>query len=412
MTNPALATDTFNGRVYKDTLPDCPILTEHGWSGPFEAPSVTTINKAADRSGGLDLWKRRTVAEWAIDNTHVWPQLEDHKINPDLWVETVDRWANQAGWSGRGPKSVYRRAIDEYRAAAAAGDREACEAWHRKLAVDVCAAAPDRHAREKAQQGTDLHKVMEDVAHGRTPVALLPEDQVHIDQVKEWCDRWQPEFVHAERSVFSRTHGYAGTPDAFVKLPGIGTVVADWKRQTQVYDQVAYQLAPYAHADYLIDGNLVHTRRPIPDLVGGVVVHFPPDGSAAKVHPVELDGAMDVFLHTLELHKVKNEKRVKDPVDAPSPIPGDPDMRAQLQARIALYRAFYADTGILLWVSTHWPDGVPTLKQSDAHTAAELARIHRLLDQAEAEHQIPFDPPVVDGPSKSNSNDNSKVTAA
>lgn len=391
MTAPPLAVDTNTGRVYKDTLADCDLLRAHGWAGPFQAPSVTTINNAADRKGGLDLWKRRTVAEWAVDNTDTWVELDVHPVNPDKWERTVKKWADFAGWRGRGATSVYAKAIYEYQAAYDTGHRDACHAWHRKLLVDIIAAAPDRHARDKAQQGTDLHRIIEDVAHGRAPVALTPDDRAHVDQVKEWCDRWQPEFVHAEKPVFSRTHGYAGTPDAFVKLPGIGMVVADWKRQDKPYDQVAYQLAPYARADYLIAG-LAPARQPLPDLVGAVVVNFPPDGAPAQVRPVKpalLDRAWDVFLHTLPLHHDRNTRYLDDPVDPPSPIPGDPDRRAQLEARVAIYKAFYEDTGIMFWLSRHWPD-FPTLRKSKDHTAAQLAEIERLLDRAEAEHGLPF----------------------
>lgn len=393
MTAPALATDGFNGRTYGDTLPDCDLLRAHGWSGHFTAPSVTAINKAADRSGGLDLWKRRTVAEYTIDHTHIWPGIEDHKVNADQWEKTVRTYGDLAGWKGRGKTSVYARALSEYQAAVDAGDKDACEQWHRKLAVDLCAAAPDRHAREKAQQGTDLHKVMEDIAQGRTPVALLPDDQVHIDQVKAWCDAWQPEFIHSEQSVFSRTHGYAGTPDAFVKLPGIGTVVADWKRQPSPYDAVAYQLAPYARADYVIVSGGAYRRVAVPETVGAVVVNFPPDGSPAQVRPVKpalMEQAWDVFLHTIPLHADRNTKYLDDPVDAPAVIPGDPDRRAFLKARIELLRDFYADTGVVMWIAANWPVGIPTLKQADDHTADQLAAIGRLLDRAEAEHEIPF----------------------
>jgi hypothetical protein len=414
MTSPKLAVDGFNGRVYKDTLADCPLLEQHGWTGPFEAPSVTTINNAADRKGGLGLWQRRTVAEWAVDNVDTWVELETHGVNADQWERTVKKWAGFAGWTGRGAKSVYARALAEYQAACDAKDRDVCLAWHRKLLIDMVAAAPDRHAREKAQQGTDLHKIIEDVAHGRTPVALMPDDQAHIDQVKEWCDRWQPEFLHAERSVFSRSHGYAGTPDAFVKLPGLGTVVADWKRQPNPYDAVAYQLAPYAHADYLIDG-LAPARQALPELVGAVVVNFPPDGTPAQVRPVKpalLAQAWEVFLHTIHLHHDRNTRYFDDPVDAPTPTPGDPDLRAQLEARIAIYRAFFEDTGIMFWLSRHWPD-YPTLKKSKDHTAGQLAEIERLLDRAEAEHGLPLPLDLNTAPTTNTSNDHSnKETAA
>ena len=415
MTAPKLAVDGFNGRVYKDTLADCDLLRANGWTGPFEAPSVTTINKAADRSGGLDLWKRRTVAEWAVDNTEVWVELEVHGVNANQWETTVKKWAEFAGWRGRGAKSVYARALAEYQAAVDTGDRDACLAWPRKLLVDMVAAAPDRHAREKAQQGTDLHRVIEDVAHGRTPVALLPEDQAHIDQVKEWCDRWQPEFVHAEKSVFSRTHGYAGTPDAFGRLPGRGVVVADWKRQPAPYDAVAYQLAPYAHADSLIAG-LAPTRQPLPDIVGAVVVNFPPDGTPAQVRPIKpalFDRAWQTFLHTIHLHHDRNTKYLNDPVEAPTPVPGDPDRRAQLEARIAIYQTFFRDTGIMFWLSRHWPD-YPTLKKWDGHTAGQLAEIEQLLDRAEAEHGLPLPLDLNTAPNHNpNSNDhNNKETAA
>lgn len=394
MTAPKLAVDGFHGRVYKDTLADCPILEQHGWSGPFEAPSVTNVNNVADKGGGLDLWKRRTVAEYAIDNTDEWVELDVHPVNPDKWEATVKRLAERAGWRGRGAKSVYVRALAEYQQAYDGKDRDACLAWHRKLMVDLIAAAPDRHAREKAQQGTGLHKVFEDVANGRTPVALFPGDQAHIDQVRDFFDRWQPEIICCEQSVFSRRHGYAGTPDTFLKLPSVGPVLADLKRRGGSYDGIAYQLAPYAEADYMITAGIGAHRAPVPQVVAAAEINFPPEPDEdgrfrpAQVIPVDLDGAMDVFLGRLNEFHDKKRKRLRDPLDVPAVIPGDPDKRAHLETRVACLKAWYRDAA--LWASAHWPEGVPTLKQSGGHTAAELDLIEQVLNDAEAACEVPF----------------------
>jgi hypothetical protein len=395
---------------YGDRLEDCDLLRAHGWTGHFVGvPSVTKINRIIEAGGGLDTWKRRTVAEYAMDNTEVWPTIEDAKPNADRWETMVKQYGTMAGWKGRGPKSVYARALAEYQLAYDAKDLDACHAWQRKLAVDLIAEAPNRHARLKAQDGELLHKALEDAAAGRTTPCLLPEEKAIVDQAHRWLDKWQPEFQHCEKSVFSRTHGYAGTPDAFVKLPGHGLVLADWKRKGADHDDVAYQLVAYQRADYLITGNaIMQHREGIPQVDGCVVVRFPPDGGDGIVRPVETtDRMFDRFLSRLEEHNDRNVKTLGDPIEPPSVMPGDPAKRAEIAGCIEILKAFYPAAATAL--AQRWPEGLPTLKKFDGHNANQLARIQQTLDAVEAEHQIPFG--YADG-SNSNINSNTNEKAA
>jgi hypothetical protein len=71
-------------------------------------------------------------------------------------------------------------------------------------------------------------------------------------QFEAFRDRYNPEFVDSEFTVWSETHGYAGTADLFMKMNGAG-ILADTKTGKNVYPEVAMQLAALDKADFILD---------------------------------------------------------------------------------------------------------------------------------------------------------------
>ncbi|MET9959318.1 hypothetical protein ABZ128_09550 [Streptomyces sp. NPDC006326] len=152
-------------------------------------------------------------------------------------------------------------------------------------AIDYLKNAHRRTSKAAADLGSTAHDLFERQARGE----VIKLRHVHVD-VKphvQWFDQFlqeiQPKFLHMEETVWSDTYGYAGSFDAIAEVDG-EVVVLDWKTSKSVYDSVALQLSAYRYADRIIrasDGESI----PMPDLVGGAVLHVRSEGW--KLVPVE-----------------------------------------------------------------------------------------------------------------------------
>jgi hypothetical protein len=201
--------------------------------------SVTTIIGGGIPKPALKAWGERTVAEFAVDRRDEWDRMD------------------------------------------------------RSEAVDWLKRAPFRATDKAAAQGTDVHAWAEAHVLGQPvpdpPAHLVP----YCNAFRAFLDEWQPEFVMTEATVYSRTHGYAGTCDFIARLPGLGVVLGDYKTGKGVYPEVALQLAAYRHAEFvgLPDG----TEEPLPTIDSCAVLHITPKGY--EVIPVDAGPvAFDLFL--------------------------------------------------------------------------------------------------------------------
>ncbi|HVE24376.1 MAG TPA: hypothetical protein VNC22_03185 [Sporichthya sp.] len=180
----------------------------------------------------------------------------------------------------------------------------------RQAAIDFLKGAPRRFTSKAADVGTDAHDVFEKMARGETPGRMHPELKVYADHFSAFLDEFQPEFLHLEQTVWSETHGYAGSFDAIMKVDG-EIVGADWKTtRSGVHAEVAIQLAAYRFADYILDPE-TSDQIDIPKWTGGAVFHVRPEGWSLV--PVRCDEA--VFEYFLHLRRVFEwDREVKDTV--------------------------------------------------------------------------------------------------
>ena len=186
-------------------------------------------------------------------------------------------------WSA---KMVAEFAVDNFTAYSALvmnGQRDA--------AIDLLKAAPRRYTKSRADVGTEVHDIYEQLARGENP-RVHPDLQFYVDHFHAWADKFQPEFLFNEETIWSDTHRYAGSFDFIAKIEG-EIVVGDFKTTKSTYPEVALQLSAYAHADHIVrpDG----AKVPLPKITGGAVFHVNDEG--AEFIPVRVDDEVfEVFL--------------------------------------------------------------------------------------------------------------------
>jgi hypothetical protein len=92
-----------------------------------------------------------------------------------------------------------------------------------------------------------------------------------------WVERYHPKFYASEFTVWSDTHGYAGTADLGAWI-GQGAnaplVLIDHKTGNGVYPDTAMQLAALSHADVILQDD--GTETPIPHFDRYAILHIRP----------------------------------------------------------------------------------------------------------------------------------------
>lgn len=181
-------------------------------------------------------------------------------------------------------------------------------AGEHSAAVDMLKRSPDRDTAQAAAAGTEVHDLFERMAKGEEVGRIHPDLTPYVGIFKGFEEQFKPEFLYLEETVWSETHGYAGSFDFMAKVtdpdpepdgPERVTVIGDWKTtRSGVHEEVALQMTAYKNADYIIlpDGSTVD----IPELDGGIVVHARPEGG--QVVPARIDD--DLFEFFLALRKI------------------------------------------------------------------------------------------------------------
>jgi len=199
----------------------------------------------------------------------------------------------------------------------------------RKAAVDWLKGAPNRDTGKSAEDGTAVHDLCEKLAKGIPTGPIHPDYVPYIDNFKTFLDKFQPEFLFLEDTVWNEEHGYAGSFDWIAKIQG-ETVLGDNKTtRSGVHAEVALQLAAYANADYILklvepeptpttveEPSLV--KVDLPKLDGAAVLHLRPD--TCSLVPISI--RPEVYETFLTLLKVRAwEKDLsKSVLGAPIPI--------------------------------------------------------------------------------------------
>lgn len=161
-------------------------------------------------------------------------------------------------------------------------------------AVDWLKGAPRRDTAAAADLGTAAHDLFERMARGESVGRVSPELEPFVRHFQDFLDTVQPEYHFQEETVWSDTHGYAGSFDALATIEGETIFLDNKTTRSGVHEQVGLQLAAYRFADHIIrpDGG----RVPLPKATGGAVVHIRPEGWSLV--PIRCDEEIfDYFLH-------------------------------------------------------------------------------------------------------------------
>lgn len=130
-----------------------------------------------------------------------------------------------------------------------------------------------------ANRGTEVHRLAEDLIHGRT-VQAADEIAGHVEAYAKFLDEFQVTPVHVEFSIASHRYGYAGTGDLIADLQtttGPVRALMDLKtNRSGIYGETALQMAAYRYADVLIEAD--GTEIPMPEVAACFAIHVRGDG--------------------------------------------------------------------------------------------------------------------------------------
>ena len=252
--------------------------------------------------------------------------------------------------------------------------------------------------KKKARQGTARHGISEQVDTGEITLESIPEPvRSDIAAYRAALDAAGVEVLQVEGYVlhdsllvggrFDRIVSFGSTP----KILDIKTGSLDWGGV-----KMAAQLYGYASAPWRYDPK-TETCTPMPemDLDVGLVAHVPTGQARCDLYWVDLAVGKRAFELAVEIREVRKLKDVFDPWKPGSRFDSLIERRTNLAARI---QTLAIEPDALPRLAALWPPDLPTLKQSQAHTAEQLSTIDELINQVEREFEIPF------GPTDPNSN--------
>lgn len=247
--------------------------------------------------------------------TYAWPPQPPHELEVISVTSATKSLAKPflIGWAA---KMAAECAVEDHAIIGAMLDKK-----NVKGALDYIKQARFRDAGGKADRGTIVHAAVEaylagkeiDPAHVQhqleeraVPEALWKATFKMIDGMLEFLFDFEPEILWSEATVYSRTHGYAGTADLIGKIrigKSVLPAIIDIKTGKRIYDDTAMQLAAYARADFVgLDDGSEATLLPRGGAIRhGLVVRPTASGKYEHANFDLTDEVFDKFLACLEL---------------------------------------------------------------------------------------------------------------
>ena len=163
------------------------------------------------------------------------------------------------GWAAKTERELCLQAACALWDEAPTGTKMSAMAYRATLEARI--GKQKAHARELAKAGeigSQVHSLIE--WNLRRELGLPVKEQPTISDAAQWAfmawEDWKKQAglkpIEIERTVWSLTHGYAGTMDLLgeVDIAGVGRTVAvlDWKSGKAIYPEARLQNAAYVHA--------------------------------------------------------------------------------------------------------------------------------------------------------------------
>lgn len=155
--------------------------------------------------------------------------------------------------------------------------------------------APYATSGSAKDRGTTIHSIIE--AHKAGADRIVPgvaEFRGYAKAFYDWFDDIKPELIDAEKTVFNRELGYAGTLDMLANIGGKPHVI-DFKtsKKGAIYDEAHLQVSAYREAEGVSEG---------------LIVALAEDGTYTQAKA--RDG-FEAFKHALGLYAFLNDEKLK-----------------------------------------------------------------------------------------------------
>jgi len=137
--------------------------------------------------------------------------------------------------------------------------------------VDALKGIPWSIRDAKRDIGSTLHQVAEQITLGTPidPKVFAADIRPYVESFMAWHQSAGVVFEASEMALFNRSHSYAGTCDALVRIGG-RPLVLDYKTSSDTYEEHALQLAAYRHAEFI--GMETGEEIAMPQTEGGAIL--------------------------------------------------------------------------------------------------------------------------------------------
>ena len=242
-------------------------------------------------------------------------QLESYKEGSDrfyrgnlsldmrpLSVTTALDTLGKGGLTSWAARVVAERAITYIKNLCKTHDVDASEDYLDNL-YEEFRVTPDTISRESGRVGTAVHAYAEKRLRGKLERGAweeIPDKKVksRCHMVDNWIDDYEIQPLFIEGTVYHNVFSYAGRFDLIALVDGVPTII-DFKTGKRIYPETALQLAAYANAEVVKDGN--GDKVPMPSVVRGAVLHI----KARSYQYLEVDICGGIFATFLKILNLK-----------------------------------------------------------------------------------------------------------
>lgn len=275
------------------------LVVPPGKSKPIGYTRVTTVAKTLDDGGGLLPWKATLAMTGLMRRQGLRGKFE----------ALMSQHPDKGPWYG---------STDSKKQA--------------KKLVEECAKAGG--STDRADLGTALHSIVEQINKGQAPLMVQPETQADTDAYRAATEDMIIDARFCELVVVLDEWRVAGSPDMLrVAVPGLGEdVVADLKTGDNLdysWQSIAVQMAAYANASSVyIQGNAddgsEDERSLMPPISRdvGLVIHLPAGQARCDLYTVDLASGWKAFQRSMWTRDWRKNKTLAKPLQiAPGAVP-------------------------------------------------------------------------------------------